>query len=66
MLSGLKIKNRKNTKEAIDKEESTDLPLMLALEDDDVRKGKGLKVSTPKKLLTRIPILLAQLKAENN
>ena len=39
---------------------------MLALEDDDVRKGKGLKASTPKKLLTRIPILLAQLKAENN
>ena len=39
---------------------------MLALEGDDVRKGKGLKVSTPKKLLTRIPILLAQLKAENN
>ena len=29
-------------------------------------KGTGLKILTPKKLLTRLPILLAQTKAGNN
>ena len=28
--------------------------------------GKGLKALTPNKLLTRLPILLAQIKAGNN
>ena len=30
------------------------------------REGKGIKILTPKKLLTRFPILLAQIKAGNN
>ena len=28
--------------------------------------GKGLKILTPNKLLARLPILLAQIKARNN
>ena len=34
--------------------------------DEEVKKGKGLKLLTPNKLLTRLPILLAQIKAGNN
>ena len=29
-------------------------------------KGKGLKISTPKQMLQRLPIALAQVKAGNN
>ena len=29
-------------------------------------KGKGLKISTPKQMLQRLPIALAQVKASNN
>ena len=35
-------------------------------EDEKVTEGKGLKMSTPNKLLTRLPILLGQKKAGNN
>ena len=31
-----------------------------------VKEGKGLKILTPKKLLTKLPVLLAQIKAGNN
>ena len=34
--------------------------------DEGVTEGKGLKILTPNKLLTRLPILLAQIKAGNN
>ena len=30
------------------------------------KKGKGLKILTPDKMLNRLPITLAQLKAQNN
>ena len=30
------------------------------------QKGQGLKISTPEQMLSRLPIALAQLKAENN
>ena len=43
-----------------EEEESNDLPLMLRLE------GKGLKILTPNKLLTRFLVLLAQIKAANH
>ena len=40
---------------------------MPALEsDEEVKEGKGLKILTPYKLLTRLLILLAQIKAGNN
>ena len=46
----------------------TDLLPMPAPEDDEeeTRGGKGLKILTPNKLSTRLPILLAQIKAGNN
>ena len=50
-----------------DKKESVDLSDMPQLEGDkEVKEGTGLKILTPNKLLTRLPILLAQIKAENN
>ena len=33
---------------------------------EEIKEGKGLKISTPNKLLTRLPILLAKIKAGNN
>ena len=54
-----------NEEESNDKKESVDLSDMPALEGDgeEVQEGKGLKILTPNKLLTRLPILLAQIKA---
>ena len=47
-------------------EESDDVPSMLTLEgDEEAKEGKGLKISTPNKLLTRFPVLRAKTKAEN-
>ena len=34
--------------------------------DERVKERKGLKILTPNKLLTRLSILLAQIKARNN
>ena len=34
--------------------------------DGEVKKGKELKTLTPNRLLTRLPILLTQIKAGNN
>ena len=54
-------------KESTDEEESVYLSDMPPLEgDEEVKEGKGLKMLTPNKLLTRLPILLAQIKAGNN
>ena len=33
--------------------------------DEEVKEEKGLKILSPKKLLTRLPILLAQITAGN-
>ena len=54
--------------ESIDRKESVDLSDMLPLESDEeeVKERKGLKNLTPNKLLTILPILLAQIKAGNN
>ena len=35
-------------------------------DEDEVKEGKGLKSLTPNKLITRLEILLAQIKAGNN
>ena len=54
-------------KDSTDEEESVYLSDMPSLEgDEEVKEGKGLKILTPNKLLTRLPILLAQIKAGNN
>ena len=44
------------------------MPSMALLEDldDKVKAGKGLKILTQNKLLTRLHVLLAQVKAGNN
>ena len=34
--------------------------------EEATQKGQGLKILTPKKMITRLPISLAQLKAGNN
>ena len=35
-------------------------------DEEDVKEGKGLKIVTPNNFLTRLPKLLAQIKAESN
>ena len=50
-----------------DKEESVELSDIEPLEcDEEVKEGKGFKILTPNKLLTRLPILVAKIKAGNN
>ena len=49
------------------KKESVDLSDMPPAEvDKEVKEEKGLKILTPNKLLTRLQMLLAQIKAGNN
>ena len=49
-------------------EEIDDIQPMPPLEGDEaeVKEGKGLKILTLNKLLTRLPVLLPQIKAGNN
>ena len=60
--------SRQKSKIIRQKKDDEDLSAMPPLEGDEekVKKGKALKILTPNKLLTRLPILLAQIKAENN
>ena len=44
--------------EGDDSDEFIDIPVLERDEEEEVKEGKGLKILTPKKLLTRIPILL--------
>ena len=39
---------------------------MMSEENFRAAKGKGLKILTPKQMLQRLPIALAQVKAGNN
>ena len=58
-MSSLKMKNR------LIQQQKSDIPSMAPLEqDDEVKEGKGLKFLIPNKLLTRLPIILAQKKLE--
>ena len=55
------------TPKKTDKKQSVDLSDMPPLEcDDEVKEGKALEILTPSKLLARLPILLAQIKAGND
>ena len=38
----------------------------LQSDEEEVKEGKQLKILIPNKLLTRLPILLEQIKARNN
>ena len=53
--------------ESTDKKESEDLlPMPLLEGDEEVTEGRGSKFLTPKKLITTLPTLLAQIKTGNN
>ena len=43
-----------------------DMPPLESEEAAQRQQGQGLKILTPQQMITRLPILLAQLKAENN
>ena len=51
----------------MEKEES-DIWSMLSLEGEEekVKEGKGITILTPKKLTTRLPVLLPQIKVGNS
>ena len=54
-----------------DTDEEIDTTIMPELESEESaverrNQGKGLKILTPNQMLSRLPISLAQLKAENN
>ena len=34
-------------------------------DEEEVKEGKGIQILSPNKILTRLPILLAQIKAAN-
>ena len=57
-----------NKEESTDKEESIDFSDMPPQggDEEEVREGKGIQILTPNKLLTRLKMLLAQIKAGNN
>ena len=56
-----------NKEESADKEKSVDLSDMPPPEgDEEVRKEKGIKILTPNKVLTRLLLLLAQIKARSS
>ena len=49
-----------------DDEDLSDMPPLEGEEEEEVKEEKGLKILTLNKLLTRLPILVAQTKAGNN
>ena len=40
--------------------------MLLPEGDEEVKEGKGLKILTPNKVLIKLSIILAQIKAGNN
>ena len=56
------------TGESTDEEKSSDVPpiLLLEIDEEEIKEGNRLKILTPNKLLTRLTILLARIKAGNN
>lgn len=61
MIDGLQKKNQMMKKNFV---HLSDMPPREV--DEEVKEEKGLKIVTPNKLLTRLPVLLAQISAENN
>ena len=49
-------------------QELDDLPPISSLDDDEeeIKEGTGIKILTQNKVLTRHPVLVAQIKAEND
>ena len=46
--------------------ESEKLNVAMGKKSDEEKKGQGLKIMTPKQMILKLAILLAQLKARNN
>ena len=60
-------KSADTTLKGDEKQEFSDIPTMPPPEGVEVlKKGTEIKILTPNKLLTRLPVLLAQIKAGNN
>ena len=60
IAQGVKLRGQK-----ADDEDLSEMPL-LQTDGEEVKKEKALKILTRTKLLTRLPLLLAQIKAGNN
>ena len=62
---GLKMKNQLIQQEKVIKKNQMTYHHQKVMK-KKLQKEKGIKILTPKKLLTRLPLLLAQIKAGNN
>ena len=63
------LKEIPRPKKSDEKPDTTDIPELESEESAAKRRnqeGQGLKIITPDQMLSRLPITLAQLKAENN
>ena len=61
------IKNMSKKEREIENPESiVKIVEMILKFNEQNQQGKGLKILTPNQMLSRLPITLAQLKAENN
>ena len=60
--------SRFENEESTAQKESNDIPPIPPLKGDEekVKEEKSLQILTPNELLTRLPVLLAQIKAGNN
>ena len=60
--------DKKSSDSTVEGDGEEELDDVLSLEGDveKVKEGKGSKILTPNKLLTRLPVLLAQMKSGNN
>ena len=68
-LKELKEEIKKMSKEEIEIEEPDEIVRVVEMILDfnkHNQQGQGLKILTPSQMLSRLPITLAQLKAENN
>ena len=68
-LKDLKEEIKKMSKEEIETEEPDEIVRVVEMILDfnkHNQQGQGLKILTPNQMLSRLPITLAQLKAENN
>ena len=69
MLETLLLKEILKPKKSNEQSDTTDMPELESEESAAERRnqpGQGLKILTPDQMLSRLPITLAQLKAENN
>ena len=64
-LSSIQLPSQKTTAEKVVDKDFSDMSLLKS-DEEEVKEGKRLKILIPNKLLTRLPILLAQTKVENN